>query len=273
MISGRSSGQKSASVNRSSGRFALIVVAFVVVLGGLVWLVALSNKEPDGGTANEDRGRKIKEATPSLASAAQESVEQEVAEEKPTKSKSLTVNGRTHPDFIPIGIQRMRKKVHNVRTNNVARMGPQPFSNATEQVLVQIFMRDLGDPPPPETMLNLPERERKNLIGLLVSKTEITDDDSEELAVGKEILQEAKVEMLRYLKDGGTADEFLQFYYDKLEKAYEERKTANVLLMKTVREEPEIAVEFAEKINEGLRAKGIKEIALPPQFLKRIEGE
>lgn len=244
-----------------------MVLVFAVALGAMIWLVASASRDSEPADADGTSRGRIKEVAPSLSTP--EVVEQPVAEQKPEKPKSLSINGQQHPDFIPIGIQRMRKKVHKVRTNNVARLGPRPYGNATEQVLVNIFMREVGDPPPPETMLNLPERERKNLIGLLVSKTEITDQDSEEMSIAKEVLQAAKKEMLAYLKDGGTADEFLQFYYDKLESAYEERKTANVMLMKALKEEPELAVEFAEKINAGLREKGIKEVSLPPQFLKR----
>lgn len=240
----------------------------VAATGLTLWLV-LGKSEPEAQERRQPKNGKIKSVNPVISSNRVVAVEEETP--KPQKPKSLSVNGQTHPDFIPIGIQRMRKKVHKVRTNNVARLGPVPYNNATEQVLTHIFMRELGDPPPPETMLNLPERERKNLIGILISKNEITDKDSEEMAVAKETLEAAKKEMVSYLKDGGSADEFLKYYYDKLDSAYNERKQCNVMMMKTIKESPEIAAEFVEKINSRLREKGIKEITLPPQFITATE--
>ena len=173
-----------------------------------------------------------------------------------------------HPNFVPIGIQKMRKKVHKVRTNNVARATVAPYENTTEQILTHIFMREVGDPPPPITMLNIPERERENLIAILMSKNPITDEDSDDHALAKETIALAKKEMIEYLKTGGTPEEFFTYYYNKLESAYNERKMANVMMMKSLKENPEIVVEFTERINEKLREKGIKELSLPPQFLK-----
>lgn len=253
----------------SIGKGVLAGLVLVVVAGIAVYFIVGTDGESKD-TQQEKNARLIKEVTPAITT----NKVVAAVEEAPKKNKpeSLSINGVKHPDFIPIGIQKMRKKVHKVRTNNVARLGPVPYENATEQVLTHIFMRELGDPPPPETMLNLPERERKNLIGLLISKTEITDKDSEEMAIAKETLQAAKNEMVAYLKEGGNADDFLKYYYDKLESAYNERKQANVMMMKTIKESPEIAAEFVEKVNSKLREKGIKELKLPPQFKTATEG-
>ena len=102
------------------------------------------------------------------------------------------------------------------------------------------------------------------MIGLLVSPNPITDKDSEEIRIAKDILEEAKRHMKEYLKEGGDPDFFLQHYHNELLKAWKKRQDAEAIAQQMLEDDGdlEMAREFVRKVNEDLNDEGIQPIHL-----------
>ena len=113
-----------------------------------------------------------------------------------------------------------RRKVHAVHTNGASRVRqPLPYRNATEQLLLQTFGREVGLAPFP--LLKLPKKDMDNLVSILMSDNPVSEKDSEETALSKEIITEAKAEMRKFIKNGGNPSEFFEYYHKLLQQAYE----------------------------------------------------
>ena len=103
-----------------------------------------------------------------------------------------------------------------------------------------------------------------------MSGNAVLDGDSERIAETKEILQAVKKEMREFTKNGGDPKEFLEYYRGELLQAHETRKTVRQSVMKVLKEEPAIALEYLDEVNKELAAKGIKKITLHPKQLKHF---
>lgn len=145
------------------------------------------------------------------------------------------------------------------------------FNSGTEQVLSWLCCVKLGEtpiPPPP-----MPEEELANLANILVSKNEIKEDDSEAAAELKQMVDSAKKEMIKFIKDGGDPDEFMQYVFREQMKAFETRNTAQEMYEDMIEEDPEMAREFAKKANEKLTEQGILPIELPEEDAESQEQQ
>ena len=162
-----------------------------------------------------------------------------------------------------------RRKVHAVHTNGANRVRqPLPYNNATEQLLLQTFGREVGLAPFP--LLKLPKMDMDNLVGILMSDNPVTDKDTEAIAISKEIITEAKAEMRKFIKDGGNPGEFFEYYHNVLRQAYEKRKMAQKEILRIAREEKDLdlAKMLQKEVNNRLTAEGIKplKLDLPDDF-------
>ena len=156
-----------------------------------------------------------------------------------------------------------RRKVHAVHTNGANRVRqPLPYNNATEQLLLQTFGREVGLSPFP--LLKLPKKDMDNLVGILMSDNPISDKDSELIAISKEIITEAKAEMRKYIKDGGNPTEFFEYYHGLLRRAYDKRQIAKKEILRIAREEKdlELARLLQKEVNDKLIEEGIKPLKL-----------
>lgn len=156
-----------------------------------------------------------------------------------------------------------RRKVHDVHTNGLKRAKNQmPYRNATEQLLFQTFSRPLGSAPLP--FAKLPQRDMENLANILLNDNQINDSDSDELAVGKDIVNKAKEELRKYLRGGGDVDTFFEYYHHQLELAYSKRRAAQQETLRIASEErdPDLARRFQEEINKKLVDDGIMPLKL-----------
>ena len=89
------------------------------------------------------------------------------------------------------------------------------------------------------------------------------DGDSEEVLISKELVNQVKEELAKFIKEGGTTSGFLSYYVNELDSAFRERETCKEMQMKSMKtDDPEVAREMYFKINERLAAKGIKPLTL-----------
>ena len=140
------------------------------------------------------------------------------------------------------------------------------FKTGVEQLMSWVFTVEVGDMPMPIPPIG--EEDRAQLAVILVSKNEIKEGDSEMAAFAKEQVDYAKEEMAEFIKQGGDPDEFLQYYFAQLRHAFEFRNEAQQQYYDMLEEDPELADEFARKVNESFDEKGIKRI-----FTEKDENE
>lgn len=162
-----------------------------------------------------------------------------------------------------------RRRVHAVHTNGANRVRqPLPYNNATEQLLLQTFGREVGLAPFP--LLKLPKKDMDNLVGILMSDNPVTDKDTEDIVISKEIIAEAKAEMRKFIKDGGNPCEFFEYYHNVLRHAYEKRKMAQKEILRIAREEKDLDLArlLQKEVNNRLVEDGIKplKLDLPDDF-------
>ena len=132
------------------------------------------------------------------------------------------------------------------------------FKTGVEQLMRWVFTVEVGDMPMPIPPIG--DEDREQLATILISKNEINDSDSEMAAFAKEQVDYAKKEMAEFIKQGGDPDEFLQYYFGQLRHAFEFRNEAQQQYYDMREEDPELADEFARKVNESFDEKGIKHI-------------
>ena len=246
----------------SKGR-GLIVAAIVVLVAGIAaWWMWPEAEKPVEVKKEVKKSVKAEPVRPVK--------EKPVVKAEAKKEMETTVPAKPKFGRLPDGRWMVpgRKKIHNVVTNysNVSR--EVPFRNATEQIMFQIFSRERGDMPLPLPLIS--ERERKNLAAILMSKNPISDKDSEEMRLSKEIIEEAKSALRDYIKQGGDVDTFFTYYHNELQRSYETRKEAVRMVFEAARgEDRSVAVELCEKINEKLSQQGIKPVKIPRILLDK----
>ena len=124
----------------------------------------------------------------------------------------------------------------------------------------------------PMPIPNLTQEERDTLVAVLISKNEILPADNEHVAMAKTQVDAAKKEMIKFIKEGGDPDEFLRYYYDELDRAFEYRCMAVEQVESAAEEDPELAYEVGLKINEKLASEGIMSINLK-SMIPGLKGE
>lgn len=145
------------------------------------------------------------------------------------------------------------------------------FRSGLEQVMGWVFTTEVGSPPPP--LPRIPDFDLVHLQEILDSKATINEGDTEKQIDAKTTVDFAKEELKKYLEKGGTPDEFLSYYHDKLKSAFQERQMVQQQAIKVLQESPEMAEEFLKKANEGLAKKGIKAAIIPERIRRRIESQ
>ena len=134
------------------------------------------------------------------------------------------------------------------------------FKTGVEQVMGWVFTCQLGNMPPP--LPTLADDDRENLVAILLSHNEIKDSDDEAAADAKETVDFAKQEMMRFIKEGGDPQEFMEYYHAELRKASDYRCLVVDQAEALYEEDPELCQEFIEKVNEKLDEHGIRPISI-----------
>lgn len=136
------------------------------------------------------------------------------------------------------------------------------FKTPVEQVMNWIFNCKVGLMPPLPPM-EMSEAEIRQLPEILDRQLEIGEGDTEERAMRKMAVQEAKDELKKYLAEGGNPNDFLRHYYWELRKAFDLRNDGENAIRKAMSEEdPEVARSFYKQVNEHLQEKGIEKVKL-----------
>ena len=131
-----------------------------------------------------------------------------------------------------------------------------------------IFNTVPGDMPP--ILPQIPIFEEAHLTEILFNKNEIKDDDDERIVELKENVALAKKEMIKFIKEGGMPDEFLEYYRNILVDAHREFQSSQQEVFKMVKEDPEGAAAYLEMVNERLSQKGIKHVKIPPKMAEKF---
>ena len=141
------------------------------------------------------------------------------------------------------------------------------YRTGLEQVIDWVFTTELGDVPPP--MPTISDFDLVHFQEIIELKNKANETDSEVTAEAKAVVDHVKAELKKYVDKGGDPQEFLEFYHSELQQAFSERQMAREQVLKVVKTEPDIALDYLEKVNASLAEKGIKGIELGPRVMHR----
>ena len=233
----------------------------VVVLGAAITWVILSRRTPTIPEPIKERsGSLIKQVAPASAPKYKPPVDE--GPKKPTKEeikrRREEIMKMTPEERYQMVLERFRKigLPDKPRTNKL-------FRTSLENKMAALFTTQLGDPAPvfpPRVSLH----DEAFLAEILISDNPIVDSDDDRQKEKKEMVQIAKKELIKYIKEGGNPDDFLEYYQGQLQQAHKQYADARKSVFEIMRNDPAIAGEYIKKVNTVLRAKGIKEIK-PPQ--------
>lgn len=252
------------SVSLVHGVLALIAV---VAIGGGAYF-CLSTSKPKSADRDEapTESRSIAEVVPEIAPV----VEPEPPKPEPKKidpakaARAAKLKAMTPAERLEFLFEEAKNKpidFNNVSTNR-------PFATGTEQVMSWIFNARVGDMPPPMPKLSI--RDEAHMAEILLANNPALEGDSEKVKAAKEMVELAKEECIKFVKEGGDVTEFLEYYRGQLVQAHQEWQVAQKSVMQVIREEPELAADFINEVNTRLGEKGIKPVNIPPRLREEL---
>ena len=120
-------------------------------------------------------------------------------------------------------------------------------------------------------MLDIPRYELDKLGDILLQVDEYDKEDSDKVKERKLMVQRAKEEFKKFIDEGGKPRDFLDYYYNELQRCnliWEESQRVAVEAARF--EEPEIARELVEAINRKLATEGIMPVQLRENLRNRL---
>lgn len=259
--------RKAESRRPFATRWMLAALAVAVAACAGIALLLVSKSDTARPEREGDaKPRKIAEARPSqVAQSPEPKVEQPVedaesAAKRARREKLAAMTPQERIEFLFAEAE--------ARPINLEPASNRVYATGTEQVLDWVFTTELGDLPP--ILPKIPMFEEAHLVEILVNRTKVLDTDDERTVKGKETVALAKKELVKFISDGGTAEEFLQYYHDQLRQAHMVRQEAQQSLFKLVREEPELARDYLEQVNAKLSEKGIKNVKIPARLAEHL---
>ena len=238
-----------------------LLAGMIVVLGAGIAAWFLTSGEATSSSLHTKERGFIKEVTPVVSVQKPKELTPEEKEQLAHPGMVKSSMGVWQPTNRPWRAN--STKVHNVYTNHSAKArGPVPYRNATEQMLYLTFGRPLGSAPMPA--VKIPKKDMDNLVAILIDDNKVSDKDSEFMAAGKELITEAKKQMRKFIKDGGTPQEFFDYYQKETVRAYEKRRMARLEILRIAREEKDVdlAKSMRDKVNEELAKEGIMPVKM-----------
>lgn len=153
--------------------------------------------------------------------------------------------------------RKVRQYIPPGGTNSV----PPMFKTQTEQVLAYFATAKLGDMPPPP----LPEiYSREDIAKILDTDIVVYDTDDDNVNEIKVDVAQAKSFLKKFIADGGSMKEFIDYYQEEMAKAYREREAAQSYMMELINAGDEAgALAYFEEQNAAFTAKGIKPLQFP----------
>lgn len=246
-----------------------VVGLVAVVLIGSIAYVLISSDTPKPAVTEEpsEKTKVIEEATPEIVPQApvQEEVKPEPKKIDPEKAaRAAKLKAMTPAERLEFLFEEAKKKpidFNSVSTNR-------PFATGTEQVMSWIFNARVGDMPPPMPKLSI--RDEAHMAEILLADNPALEGDSDKVRAAKEMVELAKDECIKFVKEGGDVTEFLEYYRGKLVEAHQEWQASQKSVMQVIREEPELAPEFIKDVNTRLAEKGIKPVNIPPRVREEL---
>ena len=268
---GKAKPKKASSAKNSVGNSGLVLgiisgIAIIAIVAGLASLLYFQPQEEQDAVKKKPGKGKIEEVTLAPAASVKAKLE---PEPKPVQPQEDPERARRREMFKNMSYEEKMNYLYERAKNTPLREEPSSnriFRTSTEQVMDWIFRCEVGDPPPLLPKMSL--LDQAHLAEILVSDNPIKDDDSERAKDAKETVQMVKKEFMAFIKEGGNPDDFLPYYHDQLVQAHEEWKMARKMAIDAVKQDPDIAAEFLQQVNERLSAKGIKNVTLPPKMLE-----
>lgn len=241
------------------------LAGILVVTVAIVFMVVLSGKRQADDDDSYTRRRSIAEnkASKSIAipDRSAESSRSAEATSRSSAQPPLTTGDEG-------GVQQLTNNVYVVpaATNRI-------FKTGLEQVLNMIFNTEVGNFPGP--LPHIHANEEDNLAGILISVNKILESDDDRVRAKKEQVDFAKKELIKFIKEGGSYQEFLRYYHGELVKAFRERKECQRAIDEFGEQEgvdASMVREFHKKVNANLAEKGIKLIELPDEYQDENES-
>lgn len=242
--------KKRADNSKSGGIVKGLVAGAIVVIAGVASIVYFTGNNGKTGDATGGNRGKIAAVNPAKPKKQIKKVEYTSPEKTGDKLTDALAEVAAAEQALTI-TQPPKVNIPPGYTNRT-------FKTGVEQLMSWVFTVEVGDMPMPIPPIG--EDDREQLAAILVSKNEIKDSDSEMAAFAKEQVDYAKKEMAEFIKQGGDPDEFLQYYFGQLRHAFEFRNEAQQQYYDLLEEDPELAEEFAKRVNESFDEKGIKHI-------------
>lgn len=199
-----------------------------------------------------------------------------IAQHKATAEEHIQVPSTTPPKPSSLGYENgIEILALSVRTNNTGavieklkladgtsktKIHPKPplFDNPSDQVIAMAISAKPGDSMPPLPDLTGIDQDFANS---LLSPIVINDDDSDEERHIKEMVIEVRKTLAEEIKNGGTVMDALMAHQAEMNRIYENRLEAILLMQKICAEEGlNAAQEFADAVNDAFEQDGIPAI-------------
>ncbi len=105
---------------------------------------------------------------------------------------------------------------------------------------------------------------------ILNNATPPNEDDDAKAVEAKEMVTLAKQELKKFIKQGGSVQEFLEFYHGQLRLAHQEWQETQRSVIKVMKEDPDLAPSYIEEVNKRLASKNIKPVIVPQRLKTKM---
>lgn len=245
---------------KSSMAFKCFLVGLLLVALGVVGLLWFCTSPSTEKSEIEKSPVKIKEVTPANVKREEPRVQKERVKPKSVEDAMANLEEQPKTEIVK----------RTISPEEWDRLTNRTFKTGTEQLMSWVFTTELGDMPMPIPPIG--EEEKRDIAAILISENPINEEKDDEMTkVCKEQVQLAKKEMAKYVGEGGDPDEFLQYYFKELKRAFEFRNDAIQQCEELAEEDPAMASEFVKRINEKFAEEGIK--AIPDTYSEKDEIE
>lgn len=251
-----------SKLQTSNSKLIILLVAGLAIVGAIAWLMLTKEVPQEKVEIKKARRTGLtKEVTPAKAA---EPVTEPVKEEPPPAPKKISLRDPNLSEEQRAELYEKRLAETPLPPETTNRL----FRTALEQVMGWVFTTELGDMPPP--LPPIPDYDLVHLEEILNQKTTIYETDTDKQANEKDTVDCVKKELKKFIDKGGAPEDFLKYYHDELNNAYQERSMAQQQVMKIMQEDPAVAMEYMKEVNESLAGKGIKGVVLPERTLLRM---
>ncbi|MBQ9739916.1 MAG: hypothetical protein IJV91_03145 [Kiritimatiellae bacterium] len=247
---------------QTSNSKLLLLVAGLAIVGAIAWLMLTKEVPQEKVEIKKERRTGLaKEVTPAKAA---EPMSEPIKEGPPPAPKKISLRDPNLSEEQRTELYEKRLAETPLPPESTNRL----FRTALEQVMGWVFTTELGDMPPP--LPPIPDYDLVHLEEILNQKTTIHETDTDKQANEKDTVDYVKKELKKFIDKGGDPEDFLKYYHDELNSAYQERSMAQQQVMKIMQEDPAVAMEYMKEVNESLAGKGIKGVVLPERTLLRM---